>query len=72
MKFLMVVHATGGKNSRSQNGVNGRAANGESLRRKKGEKMGEYYRRTGEAIIGATSKTRGKVAKVVQNPRGRS
>ena len=33
-----------------RNGVNGRAANGQSLRRRRGETMGEYYRRTGEAV----------------------
>lgn len=73
MKGIMIVHASGSKkNNRSQNGVNGKAANGQSLRRQKGETMGQYLRRTGESVVGATSKTRGRAARVVQNPRGRS
>ena len=53
-----------------RNGVNGRAANGQSLRRRRGETMGQYYRRTGEAVVGATSRTRGRVA-TVRPVRGR-
>ena len=72
MKGIMIVHASGSKNSRSQNGVNGKAANGQSLRRQGNETMGQYLRRTGESVVGATSKTRGRAARVVQNPRGLS
>lgn len=69
-KFMFTVHAESG-NSRSQNGVNGRAANGQSLRRQGNETMGQYLRRTGESTIGATARTRGRAARVVNNPRGR-
>ena len=71
MRMMFIVHASG-SNSRSQNGVNGRAANGQSLRRQNGETMGQYLRRTGESVVGATSRTRGRAARIVQNPRGRS
>lgn len=70
MLFMKKVHA-GSRNSRSQNGVNGRAANGQSLRRQGNETMGQYLRRTGESTIGATARTRGRAARVVNNPRGR-
>ena len=53
-----------------RNGVNGRAANGQSLRRRRGETMGEYYRRTGVSVIGATGRTRGRAA-TVRPVRGR-
>lgn len=50
----------------------GKAANGQSLRRKENETMGQYLRRTGESVIGATAKTRGRPAKVVTRSRGRN
>lgn len=65
MKGIMIVHASG-SNSRSQNGVNGRAANGQSLRRQNNETMGQYLRRTGESVIGATPRTRGRAARVAR------
>ena len=71
-RIMFIVHATGSKGSRSQNGVNGRAANGQSLRRQNGEDMGTYLRRVGESVVGATSKTRGVPARVVTRTRGRS
>ena len=71
MRMMFIVHASV-SNIRSQNGVNGRAANGQSLRRQNGETMGQYLRRTGESVVGATGRTRGRAARVVQNPRGRS
>lgn len=53
-----------------RNGVNGRAANGQFLRRRRGETMGEYYRRTGVSVVGATNRTRGRAA-TVRPVRGR-
>ena len=70
MRMMFIVHASG-SNSRSQNGVNGRAANGQSLRRQNGETMGQYLRRTGESVLGATARTRGTPARVVTRTRGR-
>lgn len=82
VKLITLVHAQSGRNSgvtnsqtggatnRNQNGVNGRAANGQSLRRQNGESMGQYLRRTGEFVGGATAKTRGKPARVIARRRG--
>lgn len=81
MKAMLKVFASSGSGAqapggratnRNQNGINGRAENGQSLRRQGEEGMGTYLRRVGSSVVGATAKTRGTPAKVVQNPRGRN
>lgn len=65
---MMRAYASGGS---GKNGVNGKAANGQSLRRKKGESQAQYYARTGESILGATSKTKGRPATIKKVPQRR-
>ena len=70
-KMFITAYASNTKGSgRSQNGVNGRAANGQSLRRQGGESMGQYLRRVGTSVVGATARTRGVPARVVTRTRG--
>ena len=72
LKLTITAYAEAGGNGRvSQNGVNGRAANGQSLRRQNGETMGQYLRRTGESVVGATGRTRGTPARVAGASRTR-
>ena len=61
MKFIKAFAEAGSK----------RGTDTGNARRRRNETMGQFYRRTGQSAMGATPKTRGKMANIRPANRGR-
>lgn len=75
MKFMLVVHAQGGKQSGVEKSVpknKGRILPGDNRPAPRpGESNADYIRRAG-TVMGKTAKTRGKLKRVIDRVRGRN
>lgn len=58
-----------GSGSQNRQGSGENYARGADQQRRGNESMGNYYRRTGQSALGASSRTRGKLAPINQRSR---
>lgn len=63
---MLRAYASGGGGAGSQNraGSGSNFARGTGQQRRGNESMGNYYRRTGQSALGATSRTRGRLTTI--------
>lgn len=63
---MLRAYASGGGGAGSQNraGSGSNFARGTNQQRRGNESMGNYYRRTGQSALGATSRTRGRLTTI--------
>lgn len=71
MFFKVYASGGGGVGSQNRAGSGDNFARSTSAQRRGNESMGNYYRRTGQSALGATTRTRGNLTNITPVTRGR-